>query len=154
MKKTLVIALLSAGLFACNENRIYSDHQELSPQVEWKKADTREFEVPVEDNSQAYNFGLSFRFAHGYQFKVAKIKVTETSPSGKEEVNEYELKIRDDKGEYIGEAGYDIWDSEHVIVPNKKFSETGVYKYKLEHVMPQDPLNFAMEIGVILDKAL
>ena len=62
------------------------------------------------------------------------------------------MKIRDDNGAYLGEPGYDIWDSEHVIESNKTYSEKGTYIYVIEHNMPDDPLNFAMEVGVILDE--
>lgn len=95
---------------------------------------------------------LSFRFANGYQFDVAKVKVTEISPSGKQSEQEYELLIRDEKGEYIGKPGYDIWDSEHKVEPNKTYAEQGTYTYIIEHIMPTDPLHYAMEIGVIIDE--
>ncbi|MCH7535193.1 MAG: hypothetical protein IH948_05525 [Bacteroidetes bacterium] len=151
MRNLLVVAITSFCLLACNENRIYSDNETLSPDYEWKKVDTREFEVPVENIDIAYNLSLSFRFATGFQFPNMKVQVTETSPGGEETINVYDLKIMGEK-EYLGDVSGDIWDSEHLIVPNKKYEEKGTYKYKLEHVMPQDPLNFAMEIGVILDK--
>ena len=153
MKRLLSVLAMAIGLIACQpEGRIYVKHQELSPNVEWLKKDIQEFKVPIKDNSIAYNMSLSFRYANGYQYQVAKVKVTETSPSGKEMVKEYDLKVRKDNGDYIGEAGYDIWDSEHLVEPNKKYEETGTYTYVIEHNMPNDPLNFAMEVGVILDK--
>jgi hypothetical protein len=80
------------------------------------------------------------------------VKVTETSPNGKETIYDYELKVRNDKGNYIGKAGYDIWDSKLLVDPNKKFPETGTYSYLIEQNTPIDPLNFEMEIGIILDK--
>ena len=43
--------------------------------VEWLKKDIREFKVPIIDNSIAYNMSLSFRYANGYQYQVAKVKV-------------------------------------------------------------------------------
>jgi hypothetical protein len=95
---------------------------------------------------------LSFRYATGYQFKVVKVKVTEISPSGKQIEAFFDLPVRDSNGDYIGEPGYDIWDSEHVIDANKKYTETGEYTYIIEQNMPVDPLNLAMEIGVVLDK--
>ena len=154
MRKLLTILAVTASLLACQpENRIYIEHQELSPEIEWLKKDVREFKVPIEDNSIAYNMSLSFRYASGYQYQTANVKVTETSPSGKEIVKEYELKVRESNGDYIGEVGYDIWDSEHLVEPNKKYKETGTYTYVIEQNTPVDPLNFAMEIGVILDKA-
>ena len=155
MRKLLTIIAVSVSLLACqSENRIYIEHQELSPELEWLKKDIREFELPIDDNSIAYNMSLSFRYATGYQYQTANVKVTETSPSGNETVNEYELKVREANGDYIGEAGFDIWDSEHMVEPNKTYKETGTYKYVIEQNTPVDPLNFAMEIGVILDKVI
>ena len=154
MRKLLTILAVTTSLLGCQpENRIYIEHQELSPEIEWLKKDVREFKVPIEDNSIAYNMSLSFRYANGYQYQTANVKVTETSPSGKEIVQEYELKVREANGDYIGDAGYDIWDSEHLVEPDKKYKETGAYTYLIEQNTPVDPLNFAMEIGVILDKA-
>ena len=153
MKKLLTVLAIATSLIACQpEDRIFVEHQDLSPEVEWLKKDVRTFKVPVADNNQAYNMSLSFRYANGYQYETANVKVTETSPSGKEVVNEYDLKVRETNGDYIGEPGFDIWDSEHLVEANKKFEETGTYTYVIEQNTPVDPLNFAMEIGVILDK--
>ena len=153
MKKIYALCLLSFLLFSCQqEGRIYAEHLELSPDVEWLSEDKREFNIPIEDNSIPYNMSLSFRYATGYQYQVAKLKVTETSPSGKVTTEEYDLKIRDDNGDYIGDPGFDIWDSEHIVESNKTYKETGIYTYLIEHVMPSDPLYYAMSVGVILDK--
>lgn len=155
MKTTffLSVLMLVTLLTGCQpEGRIYAEHKKLSPDVEWLKEDKREFNVPVEDASTLYNLSLSFRYATGYQFQVVRVKVTETSPGGEESVNEYELKVRDENGEYIGDPGLDIWDSEHLVETDKKFEETGTYTYVIEHTMPVDPLNYAMEVGLILDK--
>jgi len=154
-KLITAVFIIAIGLTACQpEGRVFVEHQELSPNLEWTKEDTRQFEVPVTDNSIAYNMRLSFRYANGYQFQVAKVKVTETSPSGTVSTKEYDLKVREDNGEFIGEPGLDIWDSEHLIEGNKQFAETGTYQYTIEHIMPNDPLHYAMEIGIVLDKAL
>jgi hypothetical protein len=39
-----------------------------------------------------------------------------------------------------------------LISANKIFKEKGAYNYKIEHLMPNDPIEFAIEIGVILDQ--
>ena len=154
MKKLLTVLAIATSLLACqSEDRIYIEHQELSPEVGWFKKDVRTFKVPVLDNSLAYNLSLSFRYTTGYQYETANVKVTETSPGGIESVKEYDLKVREANGDYIGEPGFDIWDSEHLVEANKKYNETGIYTYVIEQNTPVDPLNFTMEIGVILDKA-
>lgn len=148
-----ILSLISILLIACrSENRVYEKHLELSPNIEWLKKDIRTFEIPVNDTAPTYHFFLAFGFTNGYQFDHLKVKITEKSPSGKETQKEYTVKIKDENGNYIGDPGYDIWDSEHLIEANKKFHETGTYTYKIEHMMPKDPLHFAMEIGLILDK--
>jgi gliding motility-associated lipoprotein GldH len=147
------ILIILCLLLSCQpEGRVYIEHQDLSPQIEWLQKDSRVFEVPIEDNAKPFKMSMSFRFATGYQFQVAKIKVSELSPSGIEIVYNYQLKVIEDNGEYIGDPGLDIWDSEHVVEKSKKFDEVGTYTYKVEHDMPVDPLNFAMEVGIILDE--
>lgn len=152
MRKLILMLVAPVMFMACHpEGRVYVEHQELSPQVEWLKKDIKTFKVPIE-NAGTYDMSVAFRYANGYQYRMALVKVTEISPSGEEAVYEYELKVRDEKGDYIGEPGYDIWDSEHLVESEKSFSETGTYTYHIEHNMPTDPLNFAMEIGLILDQ--
>ncbi len=154
MKKIVTLIAITISLISCEpDGTVYIEHQDLSPELEWLKKDIRTFKLPVQDNSIAYNLSLSFRYATGYQYETAQVKITETSPSGEETVKEYDLKVRTANGDYIGEPGLDIWDSEHLIESNKKYAEKGTYTYIIEQNTPVDPLNFAMEIGVILDKA-
>jgi len=153
MKNWILLLAVCCVITACTpEGRIYEKHKELSPNLEWLQKDMREFKVPIENISQPYQMSLTFRYATGYQFRTVNVQVTEITPAGGEKVNEYTLTVRNENGEYIGEPGYDIWDSEHVVETNKTYTETGTYTYRITHIMPQDPLNFAMEIGMILDE--
>ncbi len=154
IKHFLVILTLSFALFSCQpEGRVYSDHKELSPELEWLQKDKREFKVPIEDTDTKYDLSLSFRYATGFPYKALNVSVTRISPNGKEMVKEYQLQVRSDYGDYIGDPGLDIWDSEHLVDEGISYEEKGTYTYVIEHLMPQDPVNFAMDIGLILDKA-
>jgi gliding motility-associated lipoprotein GldH len=153
MNRLLILLALALGLLACQpKGQIYAEHQELSPGLEWLKQDVREFKVPIEDTGISYNMSLSFPYLNSFEPHFVKVKVTEISPAGAEVVKEYELKVREDNGDYIGEFAYEIWDSKHVIEPDKKYSKPGLYTYLIEHNMDADPLKNAMEIGVILER--
>ena len=53
---------IASILFACQpESRVFVDHQDLSPELEWLKKDVRIFEVLVSDNNQTFNLSLSCR---------------------------------------------------------------------------------------------
>lgn len=154
MKKIIAALVIGILLISCTpEGQIYNEHQDLSPEMTWKKKDSRKFEVAVEDISTNYEMSLSFRYAEGFPQKVMKVQVTETSPSGEIAEFEYDLKVREDNGDYIGEGSLDIWDSEHVVEKAKKYEEKGTYTYVIKHNMPQDPVQLVMEIGVILNKS-
>ena len=121
MKNLLSILSITFLLSSCQpEGRVYIEHQELSPDVEWLKKDSRTFQVPITSTEKAYDLSLSFRFSTGYQYKNAAVKMTEISPSGLETIKEYDLVLRADNGDYIGDPGYDIWDSEHLVEGNGK----------------------------------
>lgn len=158
MKKagSLILGLIVfAFVFtSCNENRVYEKHKDLSPNIEWKKDKVVSFEITIEDNTKPYNLSIAFRHAMGFQFKNLTLNVTEVSPSGVETVKAYSLEVVGDDKEYKGDGAGDIWDLEVEVEPGKMFKEKGVYKYTIEHTMPQDPLNFAMEIGMILDNVV
>ncbi len=152
MKKIIAIVAIVFILVSCkSKNRIFSENQELSPQMEWLKSDLKTFKVKIDDINQNYKLSLAFRYAEGFQSKTIKVKLTEISPSKKKTIKIYDLKVLNEKGEYIGEPGLDIWDSEHLVEKDKKYLEKGKYTYKIEHQMPSEVVNMAMEIGLILD---
>jgi gliding motility-associated lipoprotein GldH len=153
MKKTLLAAIIGISLAGCSSNdNVFSENQELSPKVEWLKSDVKTFNIPIQNIDATYKMSLAFRYTEGIEYKVLKVKVTEISPSKKESIKEYDLTVIDNKGEYVGEPGLSMFDSEHLVEANKKYSEKGTYTYKIEHAMSTDVVNLAMEIGVILDK--
>jgi gliding motility-associated lipoprotein GldH len=153
MKKIAAILVMLTCMAGCSlEGRDYAEYKELSPMEEWLKKDIIEFKVPVEKENQEYNMSLAYRYVVGHNHEIVIVKVTETSPSGKEESVEYDLNMLDENGYYKGDGSLGIIDTEHLISANKIFKEKGTYNYKIEHMMPNDPIEFAIEIGVILDQ--
>ena len=153
MKNIIFISLIFGTLFSCKpEGRVYESHKELSPMVEWLKKDTIQFEVDIQDNESFYDLSLALRYATGYQYPKLLVSIEMISPSGVKENFPAEMTIVSEDGKYKGEPGFDIWDYEEKVFENFKVSEKGKYVFKITQNMPEDPLNFAMELGLILDK--
>ena len=153
MKKIIISIAIGLSLFSCqSENRIYSENQELSPEVEWLKSDVKTFKVKIDDILSSYNQTIFFRYAEGFSSKSLNVKVTEISPSNKTTVEHFELIVVDENGEYIGEPAVSIWDSEHLVAKSKKFNEKGTYTFIFEPETPKQKVDFAMEIGLAFDK--
>ncbi|UTW62131.1 hypothetical protein KFE98_19305 [bacterium SCSIO 12741] len=147
-----LMLMLTVTLVGCDSNKVYEEHQELSDNVEWKREDSRTFKVKIEDTSVPYNLSISFRYANGFAYRTLKLKSIETGPSGTTTEAEYDLLLVDEKGDYIGEPGYDIWDSDHLVVRNRRFDEPGIYTFTLEHAAEEEVVNLAMEVGMIVKK--
>jgi len=153
MKNIAAILIILTFMSGCSlEGRDYAEYKELSPMEEWLKKDVIVFKVPIEKDNLEYNMSLAYRYVVGHNHEIVKVKITETSPSGKVESLECDLNMLDENGYYKGDGSLGIIDTEHVISANKMFKETGIYNYEIEHMMPNDPNEFAVEIGVILDK--
>ena len=153
MRKTAAIVVMLICLVGCSiEGRDYAEYKELSPMEEWLKKDVIVFKVPIEKDNLEYNMSLAYRYVVGHSHEIVKVKITETTPSGKVESVEYDLNMLDENGYYKGDGSLGIIDTEHLILANKTFKEKGTYNYKIEHMMPNDPIKFAVEIGLVLDQ--
>lgn len=153
MKKIAGILVMLTCMAGCSlEGRDYAEYKELSPMEEWLRKDIIEFKIPIEKENQEYNMSLAYRYVVGHKHESVKVKVSETSPSGKEESLEHDLNMLDESGYYKGDGSLGIIDTEHLVSANKVFKEKGIYTYKIEHLMPNNPIEFATEIGMILDR--
>ena len=79
--------------------------------------------------------------------------MTETSPSGKKQERILEIPVRDAKGEFYGEKGFDIVDIDMILDSAKTFDEKGKWTYAFEQAMDQvESLDFPMELGLTVRK--
>ena len=81
MKYIFIITLLVALAGCQSKNRIFSENQELSPQVEWLKNDVKTFSITVKETAPSYSLSIAFRYTEGIALKSIKVKVIEVSPS-------------------------------------------------------------------------
>ena len=154
MKRIIFITSLFLVLFSCgNDTQLYSRYKELSKGGVWDKSEEVFFKVNVKDPSKLYDLKIAFRHLVGFAYKDLNIKVTEVSPSKRESVSEYSLKIVDENGDYLGGEAMSIIDCENVVETKKSFSEKGTYIYKIEHLMDVSSIEYALELGLIITES-
>lgn len=153
MKKIWIVLFTAAIFVACTpENRVYKDRQDLSPNIEWVKDDVKTFEFEIKDKKPSHTLTLELRFISGYPFNDAKVKAKFIAPSGESKVKNYQITIKDENGEYLGNPGLDLWDIAQVVDEDLNFKEEGKYKVEFTHSMPIDPYPYVMDLGVIIDQ--
>jgi gliding motility-associated lipoprotein GldH len=152
MKKMahLLFVAFSIGIASCDNTEVhYSGSKKFGEDYYWYKSDKPVFEVDIKQNSHPVELVLHLRYASSYLYDKALLKITETDPTGEKIRRDVDIAIRDAKGEFIGDKGFDIIDLEYVLDASKQYPQFGKYSYEIEQDMPDvDPLEFVMEIGL------
>jgi gliding motility-associated lipoprotein GldH len=152
-KFSLLIAACSIMMLtACEDGKtIYKHYEKFGESLEWHKSDIRTFEIDIQENKHPFRFLLTLRVASGYMYDKAYVRITETDPSGNKVSYDVGIPVRDEKGNFYGEKGFDIIDIEYVLDEKKEFPVFGKYKYEIQQMMDNvDPLIFVMEVGLVV----
>lgn len=150
MTRYLLIGLIGFLLVGCNPNEVYNEHFETGEGLQWKKEDSKNFSVDIKEAGE-YNVYVTFRYATGYAKDIAPVQLVHLPPNGEENVAPYDLKIRDDKGDYLGEPGYDIWDSKHLVQEATQLA-AGTHNFTLATNNGDKHLFPVMDVGLIVEK--
>jgi len=149
---TLGIILSFSLLVSCTENQpLDSSWVKTGEDIQWSKSNVLSTKLTVSDNSRPVKLLAGIRVASGYAYDRIMLRMTQTAPDGKRTLSDLEIPIKDAKGEFLGDKGFDIIDIEYEINPNFTFPLIGEYTYEFEQTTPNvDPLHFVMELGVVV----
>jgi gliding motility-associated lipoprotein GldH len=148
-----VCVFLSLLPVACTPGDVvFEAHQELSPDLQWNKAESRTFTIDITDNSHPYRLDLAFRYGTGFPYRNMMVRINETDPEGQVIIRDLDFAVRGEDGEPLGEPAYDIMDLTVSVDREKKFPVLGTYTYSVAHIMPVDTVHYAMEVGLVLRK--
>jgi gliding motility-associated lipoprotein GldH len=151
MKHSLTFFTVLLLVTSCNH--VYKEYDKKSfPNYSWRSGQTITFKPKIDDTKKGYNLTLGIRHLYGFQLSSIMVTVKSISPSGRETSRDYEFKIKDPKGKYIGSCAGDLCDLETMVESNVRFDETGEYTYLVSHNLQLDRIPGVMEFGLIIDE--
>ena len=104
--KTISTLAIAITLLSCDGRKvIFSDSQSFGENYEWKKDDKKVFVINIRENRKPVQLVLTFRYATGYPYDKALLRITEIAPDRSKVMRDVDVIIRDEKGEFIGEKG-------------------------------------------------
>jgi len=152
LNRIFVILLAAITLVSCDSSVVYSDYQDLSDNLEWRRTDVRSFEIEVAENLTPYEHQLIFRHATGYPYSHILLRITEVQPNGDVVTRDERILVRDEAGKFEGKADGDLVDITYILDKSRNFKSWGKYKFTVEHTMPRDTVHLALEVGMVLRK--
>lgn len=157
MKKLAIISLLSLLILSIgckDENQVYKNYYKNFTDYNWASSKIVEFTPTIEDINSDYDIIFSFRHIYGIPLENLHINVEITTPSGVITNKAYTIEVFNNKDKYLGDCAVDYCDLDTIIEADFKFDETGTYKFNISQMEDKDPLNFVMEVGLIINKAV
>lgn len=160
MKKqgiTSILMLLFAGIFlnACSVRTDLFEKNIAIPDHSWSKSFKPEITVNVEDTVSRYHIYVVIRHTDAYRFQNLYLNTTIQSPTGETSSHMLDLQLAtDDKG-WLGSGMDDIFEQRVRITPGDQPVplHAGTYKFILQQMMREDPLENVMNAGIRIEKA-
>ena len=144
--------ILSIALFTgCKQIDVYEKTVPF-PKHEWAAADKPSFTFTITDTTARYNVFVVLRHGDAYHFNNLWIDITTIPPGDTVQTVRANLLLGDNQ-KWLGNAIDDI--VEHRILINTtsplKFKQ-GNYKFILQQVMREDPLQYILNVGIRVEK--
>ena len=137
--KYLLLSLLCALVFSCDDTRVFDEYQSLSG--EWDKDSVVDFTVAAPDTTNTYNLYINLRNNNEYKYSNLYLIIELKYPNGKTIKDTLNYTMAKPDGTFLGtgftevkenKLWYKGYDTPFV------FEESGDYNIKIQQAMRQN----------------
>ena len=123
------------------------------PNHEWNTAFKPEIAFEINDTTSFYNIYVVLRHTDAYRYKNIWMNVYTQVPGDTLRKQRLDLLLAaDDKG-WLGSGMDDVFEHRIRITSEpQKLSKPGMYVFRLEQIMREDPLQHVMNAGIRVEK--
>jgi len=150
--------LLSVSYFvlhaSCTEVNVFEKNITI-PHHSWSSKFKPEVTFTIDDTLSRYKIYIVLRHSDAYRFKNIWINLHTESPSGVLRNQPLDLQLATDSEGWVAANGMDdLFEHRIMITPpgSPQTLRAGTYKFKLENIMREDPLNHVWNVGIRLEK--
>jgi len=152
LKKVFIPAFLCILLLACTKINVFEKNVAIKDHS-WQRSIKPTVAFTIEDTASLYNLYIVLRHADAYNFSNIWLKCTVISPGDStQKSRNYNLPLATDDQGWSGTGMDDIFEHRVLIQPRTKFSKPGEYRFKLEQIMREDPLEHILNVGMRVER--
>ena len=142
-------------IIACNPTVGVFEKNITIPNQEWNSQFKPEIQFEVTDTAALYNIYVVLRHTDSYRFNNLWLNIYTQAPgdsSGSKQ--SLDLRLANDEKGWLGSGMDDIYEQRILVTRQPTpLARAGVYKFKLENIMREDPLTGVMNAGIRVEKA-
>lgn len=147
--KFLPFVLLALLLQACQNETVLRESYDFPENHQWLKSDKKTFTLTVKEAGNYKGF-INGSFVYGSQFPKIPITISITKNAVLEKQS-IDFKIKNEKGEDIGDCSGDVCDLKQSLFTGKHF-EPGTYTFTLENTFEFPYFPNIIALGISLEK--
>lgn len=153
-KNILLISITLLLISSCTRIGVFEKDVAI-PGHAWSAAFKPVIDFEVTDTASLYNIFVVIRHTNAYRYNNIWLNIYTLFPGDTARKQQrFELPLAtDDKG-WLGSGMDDIYEQRVSITKDRpvKFPRPGIYHFKLENVMREDPLQYVMNVGIRVEK--
>ena len=148
----LFFILLFIFVSACGKIEVFEKNVTIPGQA-WKSDFRPVIEFDIHDTVSLYDIKVVIRHTDAYSYKNIWMNVKVQSPGDSGINNRMNLLLADDKQGWLGKGMDDIFENRVSLEPRaRRFIKTGTYRFTLQQIMREDPLNHVMNVGIRVER--
>ena len=149
-KKLFASLLVFVSFIACGTIDVFEKNVNI-PNHEWSNSFRPEIAFEISDTTSLYNIYIVLRHTDAYRYKNIYMNIYTQVPGDTIRKARVDLQLAtDDKG-WLGSGMDDIFEH-RILISKGTFSKPGLYKYRLEQIMREEPLQHVMNVGIRVEK--
>jgi gliding motility-associated lipoprotein GldH len=147
-----IIILLAVFVSGCKQLDVYEKTVPF-PKHAWAAAEKPAFDFTITDTAARYNVFVVLRHGDAYHFNNLWIDITTIPPGDTAQTVRANLKLGDNQ-KWLGNTIDDIVEHRILININPLKFKQGKYKFILQQVMREDPLQYILNAGIRVEKVV
>jgi len=149
INRTFLFVICSLWLVGCTNIDLYEKDLAI-PGFKWKSSFKPEFSFTIKDTTQPYQLFLVLRHNEKYNYNNIWINLYSQPPGDTLHKAPFELSLAT-KEKWLGTGMDDIYEH-RIKLTDPQFLRAGVYHFKIEQIMREDPLDNVMDVGLRVEK--
>ena len=150
-RSMLLLAILSASLASCTSLDVFEKSVSFKNQ-QWPGSEKPSFGFHISDTASLYNIYLVFRHTNSYGYNNLWLKLERSGPDTSY-TRQVDLRLATNERGWLGSGMDDIWEHRIKITELPvEFRKSGDYRFDIEQVMRQDPLQHVINVGLRVEK--
>ncbi len=152
IRQRVIILLASIVILtACTTDTLFEKTIVIDPSG-WKQDHFLSFSFPVEDTIGQYEISLFIRNDARYNYSNLFLFIRTTAPAGQEIKDTIEIRMADERGEWLGKGIGGKYTREIPYKTQVQFPQKGRYTIEIEQGMREADLVFITDLGLSVNK--